>query len=114
MFGVERISNLAVTDEIFTPDKNINPLEYFENIVGVDYSDLKAEKIILSFTRTQGKYVKTLPIHKSQKILVDNEDEFRIELQIVPNYEFMQKILMYNSDVKVIEPRWLVEEIKKC
>jgi predicted DNA-binding transcriptional regulator YafY len=112
MYGIERISNLVITDKIFRPDKNINPVEYFENIVGVNYSDLKAEKIVLSFSHTQGKYVKTLPIHKSQKILVDNDNELRIELKIVTNYEFMQKILMLGENVKIIEPKQLVEDFK--
>ena len=112
MFGIERISNLKVSTKTFKPKKSIKPIEYFENIVGVNYSNQETEKIVLSFTHTQGKYIKSLPMHKSQNILIDNEDELRIELEIVPNYEFMQKVLMHNSKVKVLEPKWLVKDIK--
>jgi predicted DNA-binding transcriptional regulator YafY len=113
VFGIDRISELKITDKIFKPNKNIDIINLFENIIGVRYSDEKAEKVVLSFTHTQGKYVKSLPLHKSQKILIDNENELRIELEIIPNYEFMQKIFMHNANVIVLEPKWLVKEIKE-
>lgn len=113
MFGLDRITNLELTDKVFTPDKSLNPSEYFENVVGVNYSNLKTERIVLSFTPTQGKFIKSLPIHKSQKILVDDDENFVVELQIVPNYEFIQKIFMFNTTVKVLEPHWLVDEVKE-
>jgi len=112
-FGVDRISELRITDKIFKPDKEIDVIHLFDDIIGVFYSNDSAEKVILSFTHTQGKYIKSLPMHKSQKIIVDNENELRVELTIIPNYEFIQKILMHNSNIKVIEPKWLVKEVKE-
>ncbi len=112
-FGIDRIENLVVLTETFIPDKNVNPIERFENIIGVVYSENQPEEVILSFTPVQGKYIKTLPMHKSQQILIDDESEFRISLKIIPNYEFTQQILMHGDTVKVIEPAWLVEEIMK-
>jgi predicted DNA-binding transcriptional regulator YafY len=111
-FGVDRIKNLNLKTETFQPDKNINPKELFDSIIGVVYSLGEKQEVILSFTPIQGKYVKTLPLHQSQKILIDNEDELRISLNIIPNFEFMQQILLHGDTVKVIEPEWLVNDIK--
>jgi predicted DNA-binding transcriptional regulator YafY len=111
-FGIDRIDSLKVKAETFTPDKTINPLEKFENTIGLVYSFNEQQKVVLSFTPNQGHYIKALPFHKSQKIIVDNEKECRIELNIIPNYEFSQKILMHADTVKVVEPAWLVNEIK--
>ena len=61
----------------------------------------------------QGKYIKTLPLHKSQKVLVDNEKECRIALRVVPNYELTQEILMHGDTVRVLEPAWLAEKIQQ-
>ncbi len=112
MFGLDRISELTVHDKVFIRNKKVNPFKYFENVVGVDYSNLKTEKIVLSFTHTQGKFIKSLPIHKSQKILIDNDEELVIEIEVIPNYEFIQKIFMYNTTVKVLKPQWLINEIR--
>ena len=111
-FGIDRIENLEIKSDTFEPDKKENPIEFFENIVGLTYSINKLEEVILSFTPLQGKYVKALPLHKSQKIIEDNEKELIIKLTIIPNFEFEQKILMLGDRVKVIEPEWLAGEIK--
>ncbi|MBU2554053.1 MAG: WYL domain-containing protein [Bacteroidetes bacterium] len=112
-FGVDRIENLEIKPETFKPNKKLNPTDIFSQTIGLVYSDNKAQTIILSFTPTQGKYIKTLPLHSSQKILIDDENECRISLSVVPNYELTQQILKHGETVKVLEPEWLVEVIKE-
>lgn len=112
-FGIERIENLEIKTETFKPDKKLNPIEMFNKTIGLVYSENTLQTIVLSFTPTQGKYVKTLPLHSSQRILLDDEHECRISLEVVPNYELTQQILKHGETVKVIEPQWLVDEIKE-
>jgi predicted DNA-binding transcriptional regulator YafY len=112
-FGIDRIENLEIKPETFKPNKKLNPTDIFRQTIGLVYSDNKAQTIILSFTPTQGKYIKTLPLHSSQKILIDDENECRISLSVVPNYELTQQILKHGETVKVLEPEWLVEVIKE-
>lgn len=111
-FGIERIENLEIKAETFKPNKKIKPIELFDKTIGVVYSENIPETIILSFTSKQGNYIKTLPLHSSQRILIDDKQECRISLKVVPNYELIQQILKYGDTVKVIEPEWLVDEIK--
>ena len=76
--------------------------------------DHKLETIKLSFHISQKPYIVSLPLHHSQKeINHDNGKTFDIELRIHPNFEFSQQILKYGSLAKVVEPKWLVEEIKE-
>lgn len=112
-FGIERLTEVNVLSETFKMKSKKNPVELFENIIGVVYSLNKLQKVVLSFTHHQGKYVKTLPIHPSQRILIDNEKELRVELKIIPNYEFSHMVLSWGENVKVLEPQELVDEIKK-
>lgn len=112
-FGIDRISKLKVLSETFKRVKKPNPIELFENTIGVVHSSGKVERVILSFTATQGKYIKTLPLHKSQLIIIDDDNECRIALNVIPNFELSQQILMQGDAVKVIEPKWLADEIKE-
>ena len=111
-FGIDRIQNLEVSEEIFRPDLNINSKELFAHIIGVTYTAEKAEKVVLSFTPRQGQYIKTLPLHTSQEILTDDEKELRISLEVALNYELLQKILMYGDSVQIIEPKDLVDKVR--
>ncbi len=111
-FGIDRIENLEVKAETFTPDKNLNPTQLFTQIIGLVFPNKPVEHVVLSFTPAQGNYIKTLPLHTSQKGLVDNAEECRISISVVPNYELIQEILKHGESVKVLEPLWLAEEIK--
>lgn len=110
---MDRINDLEVRDELFKPNPKINPQQNFADAVGVVYSIGDKQKVTLSFTPSQGHYIKSLPLHKSQQVTVDNEKECRVELFIVPNYELIQQILMQHDQVKVLEPEWLANEIKE-
>lgn len=112
-FGIDRIENLEVKTETFKVEEKFNPIEMFEKTIGLVYSLNTSQNVILSFTPTQGKYVKTLLLHISQKILIDNDTELRISITVIPNYELTQLILKHGDTVTVIEPEWLVTEIKE-
>lgn len=112
-FGIERIKNLKLTSEKFVRDEKLNPIEKFKNTIGLVYSNSSLQRVVLSFTPQQGKYIKTLPLHTSQKVLIDNDKETRISIEVIPNYELTQQILKHGDRVKVIEPEWLVDEIKE-
>lgn len=111
-FGIERIKKLQVTTNTFKPKIELNIHEKFSHVIGLVYSENTLQEVILSFTPKQGNYIKTLPLHSSQKILVDNEKECRVSLCVIPNYELKQQILKYGDTIKVLEPDWLVTEIK--
>ncbi|HCX99501.1 MAG TPA: hypothetical protein DG754_05110, partial [Bacteroidales bacterium] len=112
-FGIDRIENLMLTAEKFVRDDGLNPLEKFKNTIGLVYSNSTIQRVVLSFTPQQGKYIQTLPLHTSQQVLIDNDKETRISIDVIPNYELTQHILKHGDRVKVIEPEWLVDEIKE-
>ena len=72
----------------------------------------KPEKIVLSIEPFQGKYIKSLPLHETQEVLIDNDKELRVSLNIYPTYDFKQEILSMGENVKVLEPADFAEEMK--
>jgi predicted DNA-binding transcriptional regulator YafY len=112
-FGIDRIENIKLGTKKFKP-KTEEAKDKFRNVVGLNYVDHKLETINLSFDISQKPYLISLPLHRSQKeINPVNGKTFDIELRIHPNFEFRQQVLKYGSLVKVIEPKWLAEEIKE-
>jgi proteasome accessory factor B len=112
-YGIDRISDLKIPDKTFIYNEDENPSVFFQNVIGLNYTENVIHDVILSFSPEQADYVKTLPLHQTQEVLIDNEHEFRVRFQIIPNFEFEQVILMHAERVKVIEPEWLAKKIKK-
>jgi len=111
--GLDRIDKLGIVTQTFVPKKTVDPNLEFDEIIGVTRLNEEVEDVVLSFTPLQGNYVKTFPWHRSQKVLVDNENELRIRIRVIPNFELTQRILMQGKSVEVIGPDWLRVEIKE-
>lgn len=115
VFALDRIQSITKEDKIFTPKPNYQTETNarYQNIIGFYGYQAKPETIILSFTREQGYYVKSQPWHSSQKILIDNEQECRISLRVIPSFELERKILHDGASVRVIEPQSLKKRIQQ-
>jgi len=112
-FGIDRIEDLRISTEVFKTNGKEDAASLFDNIIGLSYSEGKVEEVILSFQPVQGKYVKSLPLHRSQKIIKDDKKSLVISLDLIPNFELRQKILMMGETVKVLKPAKLAAEIKR-
>jgi predicted DNA-binding transcriptional regulator YafY len=112
-FGLDRISELIISKEKFMLPEAINLVEKYKYAFGVIGSEEEGpNEIILSFTPFQGKYIKSLPLHQTQRVIVDDEKETRISLRIYPTHDFIMELLSFNKEVKVVEPEWLAQEVK--
>lgn len=109
-FGIERIEDLKIRDQVFVPS-NDDPRDRFKNVVGLDYSRGKVETVRFTCDPIQAQYLKTLPLHKSQKIIRDGSLETVFEVKVIPNYEFIQRILMMGARIKILQPLSLATEI---
>ena len=69
-------------------------------------------EIILSFDPFQGKYIKTLPLHHTQQVLFDNEDELQIKLKLCITFDFVMELLSNGNRMKVLQPQALIEKLK--
>ncbi|MFK7048853.1 WYL domain-containing protein [Flavobacterium davisii] len=101
-FGLDRISNLNISDIKFKP-LIFNVQTKYEHAFGIETNEPPV-KVILQFSWHQGKYIKAFPLHSSQKIIDDNNDFLLIELFIHPTYDFIMEIFKYGDQVIVIEP----------
>ncbi|AWO01048.1 hypothetical protein DLD77_04710 [Chitinophaga alhagiae] len=109
-FALDRIVNTWPTNKHFD-EKNFDDASYFQHAIGITVSSETPEDIILSYTPLQGKYVKTQPLHHSQTILKDDDEECRIGLKIVVNHELIMLLLSAGGRVKVIQPQHLADRI---
>ena len=111
--GLDRIRSLRITTDRFPAGDRDAVEEYYASVIGVDATPGKAERVVLQFTPLQGKYVKALPMHHSQRVLKDDAKGCVVELYVMPNFELHQEILGLGSAVRVLEPKSLALAIGK-
>lgn len=112
-FGLDRLTSLEITTSKFKYPKNFDLDVYFRHCFGIiSPTEEKPIEVILSFNPDQGKYIKTLPLHHSQQIIVDNADELRIKLLIFNTFDFRMELLAHGNTIRVLQPESLAKEIR--
>jgi predicted DNA-binding transcriptional regulator YafY len=113
--GLERIISLKENSGLFFTSKTFNPKEYFGNILGISVYNQQntPEEILISFTPQQALYIKTQPIHQSQQIVTENDQECIIRYHLCLNYELRSYLLSLGKGCKVIQPESLKKEISR-
>ena len=112
-FGLDRILSFKVSTQKFVKRKEIDVKEHFSRMIGINSENEKREIIRLVFKPVQAKYIETLPLHWSQKMMSTTEKEVVFEYFLIPNYELTQKILSFGDQVKVLQSKWLIAEHKR-
>jgi len=113
-FSLDRLTDLEITKMCFQFPKDFSVNEHFKYCFGiVSPNGQKPQEVILSFSPIEGKYIKSLPLHESQKVIVDNDNELRISLFIVITQDFIMEILSHGALVKVIKPNSLIYKLKE-
>lgn len=77
------------------------------------FDEGKMEPMQLAVTPVQAGYLRTLPLHHSQKEIKATSQEVVFELHLIPNYELIQKILMMGNKCRILTPLHLKKEIQK-
>jgi len=97
-FALDRLTNLEITNRPFELPVADNIDENFSYCFGIiSPTDQEPQEIILSFDPFQGKYIKSLPLHETQQILVDNEDELQIQLRLFLTHDLLMELLSWRQ-----------------
>ena len=104
--ALDRIESIEESNKKYI-ETDIDFEEYFEDIIGVSLSDNAVEKIILRIDKQRWPYVKTKPLHGSQKIVAVKDDYTDISLEVIPNNELESLILQYGNKMQVLKPESL-------
>lgn len=114
-FGVDRIRDLEISySRTFTRTSNVNVAELFKDCYGIWNDErMPIEDIELRYSPLDGRFIKSVPIHHSQRILADNDEEFRIALRLRITNDFVMELLSRSKSLEVIRPQRLREEIRR-
>ncbi|WP_407494704.1 helix-turn-helix transcriptional regulator, partial [Elizabethkingia anophelis] len=111
-FGLDRINYMEVSNGKFREKYNLNFKEHFQNAFGVmNLAEQKPERIVLKCSRHQGEYIRSFPLHTSQKSFRETPQHIWFEFFLHPTYDFMQEVLSFGQEAVILEPICLSEQI---
>jgi len=114
-FALDRLTNLEITNQTYQYPDNYSIEQSYRYCFGIiSPNEEEPQDIILSFDPFQGKYIKTLPLHETQQVLVDNDKETRIKLKLCLTHDLVMELLSFGDNMKVIEPKTFADEIKQA
>ncbi|MBY0482601.1 MAG: WYL domain-containing protein [Chitinophagaceae bacterium] len=114
-FALDRFTDMEITTRSFLYPQNFNIEEHYRYCFGIiSPNGQEPQEIILSFDPFQGKYIKTLPLHETQKILMDNEDELQISLRLCITHDLVMELLSFGDNMKVLQPIALASQLKEA
>ncbi len=105
-YALDRVKELKLVNSSFVMPEDIDPSQFFDNIIGITLSKAPVRIVKIQTTTQQAKYFRALPLHHSQQEEIhDQYSVFTYRLKL--NYELVHELLGYGAGVKVLAPKEL-------
>lgn len=113
VLALDRIQKIEpLTTEKFVEAEDFEVSTFFDDAIGVSKSlNQKPQKIVLKADRYAAPYILTKPLHSSQTILKEAENELIFSLEVVFNFELEREILGFGENITVLSPRTMRNRI---
>lgn len=112
-YALDRIEHFEEID-IPYKESEVNFEEYFDDVIGVTVPErLEPVDVVMRVSNNRFNYIKTKPLHLSQRIVSKENNFTTIAINVKINRELISQILSFGSDIEVIAPANLRAEIKK-
>lgn len=113
ILAFDRLISLEITNKKFIYDERISHSNLFDNCYGIVCDeDIIVEKVVIRAFAKEVFYMRDLPLHRSQKEIITTDEYSDFEITISPTSDFLTPLLSRGYAIKVLEPKWLANEIK--
>ncbi len=112
IFSLDRVKSLNITSDTFVYPENFVAADYFHNVFGIISGiERKVENIVIRTYAELPGYLRSLPMHHSQRELESNDRYTDFSLQLIPTFDFIQELLLHRDQLEVLSPESLRKEL---
>lgn len=104
VYGLDRIISLDVTDRKFKMPRNFDVDELFSTSFGIYIPEGPGQTIRFRTTATESRFLRDLPIHRSQKVISEDRTSVIFEIFACPNKALIMEFCKYGSGLEVLSP----------
>lgn len=112
IYALDRVMEANLTDAAFKYPKQFDPESYFKHCFGIIHDEnCPLETVKLKVRADQANYLRSLPLHHSQKELERTNEYSLFTVELRPTFDFIQELLWNGEALEVLEPLWLRNEV---
>jgi predicted DNA-binding transcriptional regulator YafY len=113
LYALDRVTMMELTDEIFKIPANFSAQTYFSEYFGVLTTDTPLAHVVVRAHNWMPNYLRTLPLHHSQRELESTADYTDFSYDIRPTSDFLGELLRHSNGIEVLEPQDLREKMRQ-
>jgi len=111
-FHIKSMKNIKKIDENF--EVSVTLLENLDNAINIWFEPEKEPfRVILKTDEHAAKFLKRIPLNPTQREIEKSPDGSLFEIRITHEMEIKRFVKSFLPQIRVIEPKWLDEEIKE-
>ena len=103
-YSLDRMQAVRLSEETFTMPEDFSPKDYFSEYYGVMTDETPMARVVVRAYGKQPDYMRTLPLHASQRELASTEDYTDFSYDIRPTIDFLNELLSRRDEVEVLSP----------
>mgnify|MGYP002515627883 FL=1 len=112
LYSLDRLESTQITDEKFEMPEGFDAKKYFSEFFGIVIDgEVPLQRVVIRADKDHKYYMRTLPLHSSQREIYACDEYADFELTLRPTYDFYMKLMSFGDMVKVIAPQELQQEI---
>ncbi len=113
LYALDRVTMMELTDEIFKIPADFSAQTYFSEYFGVLTTDTPLAHVVVRAHNWMPNYLRTLPLHHSQRELESTADYTDFSYDIRPTSDFLGELLRHSNGIEVLEPQDLREKMRQ-
>ena len=113
IYALDRMTMVELTDDAFEMPEGFSSQTYFSEYFGVLTNDTPMAHVIVRAHKWMPNYLRTLPLHHSQRELTSTPDYTDFSFDIRPTSDFLGELLRHSEGIEVLEPLDLREKMRQ-
>ena len=112
IYALDRMTMIERTDISFKMPDDFSAQDYFNDYFGVLTDGTPMAHVVVRAYRWTPNYLRTLPLHHSQRELTSTPDYTDFSFDIRPTSDFLGQLLSHGDGLEVLEPSDLRQKMR--
>jgi len=113
IYALDRMTKMELTDETFEIPVGFSAQAYFSDYFGVLTDNTPMAHVVVRAHLWMPNYLRTLPLHHSQRELESTPDYTDFSYDIRPTSDFLGELLRHSNGIEVLQPQELREKMRQ-